>query len=217
LLAALQAGRADIIVAESLDRFSRDLEHIASFFKRSVFQNIRIHTLAEGEISELHVGLKGVMGSLYLKDLADKTRRGLEGRIHAGRCTGSAPYGYTVDRKMREDGELDRGRRAIDPATAIVVRRIFADYAAGGSPCKIAQALNAEGIRGPGGGIWYDASIRGREKRRDGILRNALYVGKIVWRRRLSLKDPVTGVRLRRDAAADSFVTGDAPRAADHQ
>jgi DNA invertase Pin-like site-specific DNA recombinase len=211
LLAALRTGAFDIVVAESLDRFSRDLEHIAAFFKQTAFQNVRIHTLAEGEISELHVGLKGVMGALYLKDLADKTRRGLEGRVHAGRCTGSPPYGYTVVRKMRDDGELDRGLRAIDQLAASVVRRIFTEYAAGVSPSKIARALNAEGVRGPSGGIWYDASIRGREKRRDGILRNALYAGRIVWRRRLSLKDPVTGARLRRDASPDSFVAADAP------
>jgi hypothetical protein len=78
------------------------MEHIAAFFKQSVFRDVRIHTLAEGDISELHVGLKGVMGALYLKDLADKSRRGLEGRIHAGRCTGSPPYGYAVVRKMRD-------------------------------------------------------------------------------------------------------------------
>jgi DNA invertase Pin-like site-specific DNA recombinase len=211
MLAAMQAGAFDVVVAESLDRFSRDMEHIAAFFKQSVFRDVRIHTLAEGDISELHVGLKGVMGALYLKDLADKTRRGLEGRIHAGRCTGSPPYGYAVVRKMRDDGELDRGLREIDAAAASVVRRIFSDYAAGTSPCRIARTLNAEGIPGPGGGIWYDTSIRGREKRRDGILRNALYAGTNVWRRRLTLKDPTTGARLRRDANPDSFITAEVP------
>ncbi len=35
--------------------------------------------------------------------------------------------------------------------------------------------------------------IRGREKRRDGILRNTLYAGRIVWRRRLSLSWPGRG------------------------
>ena len=33
----------------------------------------------EGWITEIHIGLKGTMGQLYLKDLADKTRRGLAG------------------------------------------------------------------------------------------------------------------------------------------
>ena len=38
-------------------------------------------TLAEGEISELHVGLKGTMNALFLKDLAAKTYCGLRGRV----------------------------------------------------------------------------------------------------------------------------------------
>ena len=89
------------------------------------------------------------MGALYLKDLADKTRRGLEGRVHAGRCTGGPAYGYSVVRKLKDDGEPDRGLRAIDPEQAVVVRRIFEAYAAGASPRRIARTLNAEGIKGP--------------------------------------------------------------------
>jgi hypothetical protein len=41
-----------------------------------------------GEITELHVGLKGTMNALFLKDLADKTRRGLRGRIEKWRSGG---------------------------------------------------------------------------------------------------------------------------------
>jgi DNA invertase Pin-like site-specific DNA recombinase len=124
LLAALRASTFDVVLAESLDRFSRDLEHIALFFKQCVFHKVRIHTLAEGDVSELHIGLKGTMGALYLKDLAEKTRRGLEGRVYAGRSTGAPAYGYTVVRKFREDGQLDRGLREIDPQQAVVVKRL---------------------------------------------------------------------------------------------
>jgi len=40
------------------------------------FADVSIMTLAEGEISELHVGLKGTMNALFLKDRArqDPTR-----------------------------------------------------------------------------------------------------------------------------------------------
>jgi hypothetical protein len=34
---------------------------------------VSIVTLAEGDITHLHVGLKGTMNALFLKDLADKT------------------------------------------------------------------------------------------------------------------------------------------------
>jgi site-specific DNA recombinase len=58
---------------------------------------VRIVTLAHGELSEWHVGLKGTMNSLFLKDLANKTRRGLRGRIEEGESGGGnslRPSGY---------------------------------------------------------------------------------------------------------------------------
>jgi len=211
MLAALRSGSVQIVLAESLDRFSRDLEHIAAFHKQCIFHQVRIHTVGEGDISELHIGLKGTMGALYLKDLAEKTRRGLEGRIHAGRCTGTPPYGYSVVRQLRGDGELDRGLRTIDPAKAAIVRRVFEAYAAGASPRRIALALNADGIPGPGGGIWFDSTILGRPMRGDGLLRNSLYVGRLVWRRRINVKDPTSGAKLRRNASPDAVVATDVP------
>ena len=85
-------------------------------------------------MNELHIGLKGTMGALYLKDLADKTRRGLRGRVEAGKSGGGNAYGYDVVRKVDADGELVRGDRQINEFEAGVVRRIFNDYAAGKSP-----------------------------------------------------------------------------------
>src|SRR5262249_46765565 len=114
-------------------------------FKLMSFAGIRIVTLAEGEISELHIGLKGTMNALFLKDLDDKTRGGLRGRVELGRSGGGLCYGYTIV----ENGE--RGGREILQAEAAVVRRIFADFAAGKSPRRIAAELNRGGTPGPGG------------------------------------------------------------------
>ena len=52
-------GQFDVVVSEALDRLSRDQEHVAGLFKQLQFSQVRIVTVAEGEISELHVGLKG--------------------------------------------------------------------------------------------------------------------------------------------------------------
>ena len=71
-------------------------------------------TLSEGEIGELHIGFKGTMGALYLKDLADKTRRGLRGRVEAGLSGGGNSYGYDVVTKFAANGEPDRGERRIN-------------------------------------------------------------------------------------------------------
>lgn len=71
-----RAGEFDVLVAEFLDRLSRDQEDIASIYKRLRFAGVRIVTLSEDEISELHIGRKGTIGALFLKDLGEKTRRG---------------------------------------------------------------------------------------------------------------------------------------------
>ena len=214
LLAHLRGTKCDIVLAESLDRFSRDQEHIAAFYKQVSFAGARIFTLSEGEVSELHIGLKGTMGALYLKDLAAKTHRGLAGRVLAGRCLGTVSYGYRKIRQLDQNGEPERGLREIDDTHAIVVRRIFANYADGLSPRAIARALNDEGVPGPSGGIWYDTAIRGRPKRSDGMLRNELYVGRFVWNRLHNTKDPIDGTRVRRANADADLVAYDMPELA---
>jgi DNA invertase Pin-like site-specific DNA recombinase len=69
IISGATRGSFDVVVAEALDRLSRDQEDVAGLFKRLQFANVKIITLAEGEISELHVGLKGTMNALFLKDL----------------------------------------------------------------------------------------------------------------------------------------------------
>ena len=111
---------------------------------------MNIVTLAEGDITHLHVGLKGTMNALFLKDLADKTRRGLRGRVEFGRSGGGLCYGYKVTRATH-DGAATTGNREIVPVETEVILRIFRDYAAGVSPKSIAKRLNAERCPGPKG------------------------------------------------------------------
>ena len=92
LLQDARQRKFDIVLAEALDRISRDQADIATLFKHLRFAGVQIVTLAEGEISELHVGLKGTMNALFLKDLAAKTHRGLQGRVEKGKAGGRAQY-----------------------------------------------------------------------------------------------------------------------------
>ncbi|BCH29317.1 resolvase [Mesorhizobium sp. L-8-10] len=203
--------RFDVVLTESLDRLSRDQEDIAGFYKRMRFAGIAIVTLSEGEVSELHIGLKGTMGALYLKDLADKTRRGLRGRVEEGKSGGGLCFGYDVVKQFDASGKAIRGERKINEAEAAVARRIFADYLAGQSSRTIAMALNREGIPGPQGKEWGPTTIHGNPKRGVGILNNELYVGKLVWNRLRYLKDPDTGKRVSRLNPEGEWVTQDVP------
>jgi site-specific DNA recombinase len=83
LLVAAQAQQFDAVLTESIDRLSRDLEDIAGLHKRLAYWGVKIVTLADGEVGKLHVGLKGIIASIYLDDLAQKTRRGQVGRVRA--------------------------------------------------------------------------------------------------------------------------------------
>ena len=182
-----------------------------ALFKRLSFAGIRIVTLAEGEIGELHVGLKGTMNALYLKDLADKTRRGLRGRVEAGASGGGNSYGYDVVHEPGPDGSVVRGGRRINPDEAAVVRRIFRDYAHGLSPKRIAYALNAEGVASPSGTAWGSSTLNGNAERGTGILNNELYIGRLVWNRLRYVKDPDTGKRVSRLNPPAQWVVQDVP------
>jgi site-specific DNA recombinase len=194
-----------------MDRLSRDQEDIAGLFKRMAFAGVTIVTLSEGEVTNLHVGLKGSTNALFLKDLADKVRRGLGGRVALGKSGGGNSFGYDVVKQLGGDGQPLRGDRRINEAEANVIRRIFRDYGAGKSPKKIAFELNAEGIAGPSGGAWGFSSILGSPKRGNGILNNELYIGRIVWNRQRFIKDPETGKRVSRLNPRGEWVVQEVP------
>jgi site-specific DNA recombinase len=211
LLEDARACRFDVVVAEALDRLSRDQADTANFYKHLTFQGIRIVTLAEGEISELHVGLKGTMNAIFLKDLAHKTRRGLRGRVELGRSGGGLCYGYDVVCETTADGRLHPGARRIDAAQAEVVRKIFDAFALGRSPRRIAFELNRAGVPGPSNSGWGTSTINGNAARGTGILNNELYIGRLIWNRLRYLKDPMTGKRVSRLNPESEWVIHDVP------
>ena len=211
LLADAQAGRFDIVLAEALDRVSRDQADVATLFKHLQFARVPLVTLAEGEISELHVGLKGTMNALFLKDLAKKTHRGLRGRVEKGFSAGAVGYGYRMIRRLSSEGELVRGEREIEPVEALIVERIFAEFAAGKSPGAIARDLNADGVPGPKGIAWRDTTIRGDVRRGTGILNNELYAGVRTWNHKHSVKDPSSGKEIMRLNPESEWIRNEVP------
>ncbi|MBU3889762.1 recombinase family protein [Methylosinus sp. KRF6] len=204
-------GKFVVVLAEAMDRLSRDQEDIAGLFKRMAFANVRIVTLAEGDVTHLQVGLKGTMNALFLKDLADKTRRGLRGRVEEGKSGGGLCFGYDVVKQFAASGEPIRGDRTINETEAAVVRRIFTDYLAGKSSRTIAFQLNSEGVPGPQGADWGPTTIHGNPKRGVGVLNNELYIGRLVWNRLRYLKDPDTGKRVSRLNPESEWIVQDVP------
>ena len=211
LIQDAMAGQFDQVLAEDLDRLSRDQEDIAGFYKRMEFSGIRIFTLTDGIITDLHIGLKGTMSARFLKDLAEKTHRGLRGRVEKGKSGGGNSYGYDVIHTPLSNGEIEVGDRTVNEDQAAIVNRIFNEYLAGRSPKKIALGLNNDGIASPSGKGWGPSTIYGNRERGTGILNNELYIGRMVWNRLRYLKDPETRKRVLRMNPQEDWVIHDVP------
>ena len=211
LLRESRSGSFDIVMSEALDRLSRNQADIATIFQTLSFADVMIETVTEGAISEMHIGLKGTMNALFLKDLAVKTHRGLKGRALAGKSAGGLTYGYSAVHAIAPNGELIRGDRVINTDEASVVRRIFQDYAKGISPKKIAEALNIQGVPGPQGGEWGASTISGNRERGTGIINNEVYIGRQIWNRLRYVKDPQTGKRISRLNPESDWVITEVP------
>ena len=114
---------------------------------------------------------------------------------------------------MPDTGAVARvhGKRKINEAEAVIVRRIFAEFAAGKSPRRIAVDLNRDRIAGPRGGEWDASTINGNAARGTGILNNELYIGRLVWSRLRYVKDPATGKRISRLNEARRWVVHEVP------
>ena len=211
LLADARTGAFDVVVAEALDRMSRDQADVSALFKHLQFARVMIVTIAEGEVNELHVGLKGTMNALFLKDLAAKTHRGLRGRVEKGRSGGGLCYGYDVVTTFDAAGEPVRGERTINEVEAQTVRRVFREFASGVSPRTIARRLNAENIPCPSGKLWTDSTVRGQVKRGTGLINNELYIGRLVWNRLRYVKNPETGKRVSRINPRGEWIVTEVP------
>ncbi|MDR6116447.1 DNA invertase Pin-like site-specific DNA recombinase [Sphingomonas sp. SORGH_AS789] len=183
MLAAVEAGEVDLIVCESLDRLARDAEDVAWLGKKLPYHRVQLHTISEGRVDEIKFAVAGLMGAIFLKHLVDKTLRGMEAAVLAGRFPGGRAYGYKRVIQLDAKGELVRGLLAIDEAKADMVRQIYKWFAGGLSSVDIATRLNAEGIPAPRGGEWNASTIRGDHKKLVGILNNPLYTGRLVWKR----------------------------------
>lgn len=179
------------LVVESLDRLSRDQADLSNLYKRLTFLGIEIREVHGGKATPINTAVRGLVGAIYLADLADKTRRGMSGRVRDGKSAGGRAYGYRP--VPGQPGELE-----IVEHEAEAVRRIYAAYAAGESPRAIAGTLNLEGVPPPRGVRWNASTINGSRVRGNGILGNALYRGEIVWNKVRMVKDPDTGRRVSR-------------------
>lgn len=188
MLKAIENGEFQFLIAESIERLSRNQGDLAKLYELCQFHGVKIITLSEGNnIDEMFIAVKGMQSAFFLKDLSYKTKRGLRGRVRAGKNAGSCPYGYrpSYEIDLLTNKKVTGILNKVDHECAVVVD-IFVWYIEGMSPGSIAKRLNDKGISGPGGRLWRISTIRT-------ILGNETYAGRRTWGKTRNVKDPSTG------------------------
>ena len=204
LLADASNQKFDVIIVEALDRLARDMEDLAGMHKRMSFLGIKIMAVHEGEANTVIVGLRGLVSQLFREDNVHKVRRGMAGRVKGGLSAGGKAYGYKPD-------HANKGQLKVVQEEAKVVRRVFEAYAAGTSPKEISRQLTVEGVPAPRGKVWSPSAICGWANRGTGMLRNPIYVGRIVWNKNRMVKNPDTGKRVSRPNPENEWHSVDVP------
>ena len=193
LIEDARAHRFDSVCIEGLDRLARSQADMAWLYRELRFLGIDLYSLEDGQVDALHAAIKGILNEMFIDNIGAKTRRGHIEALHDHRVIGSSVYGYRIDNIISEDGKPVRGLRAVEPGEAKVVRRIYRLYLDGMSPTRIVRLLDREGVPGPDGEPWDAGIVRGRKQ--NGILRNEVYRGLLIYGRTRSRRHPETGIR----------------------
>ena len=197
-----------VILLDDTSRLSRSLSDALRIIERLNFAGVRVVAVSQGidsqdQQAEVLVAVHGLVDSLYIKELAQKTHRGLEGKALRGLSAGGRCYGYSSE--QTDDGVAFK----VNKSEAAVVRRIFRMSAEGQALKTIAKALNAEGIQSPRprkgrpAAGWCPTGIRE-------MLYNERYTGRIFWNRSRFVKVPGTNRRVRRPRPPEEWCIVDA-------
>ncbi len=194
LIEDARARRFDAVYVEALDRLARNQADMAWLYRELRFLGIDLYSLEDGQVDALHAGIKAIVSEMFIDNIGAKTRRGQIEAVHDLRLIGSSVYGYRIANRIDDSsGKPIRGLRIVEPGEAEVVRRIYRLYLDGMSPTQIVRLLNREGVPGPDGNPWEVGIVRGHTH--NGILRNELYCGRLIYGRTRSRRHPDTGRR----------------------
>lgn len=160
-----ERGRFDCVLLWKMDRFARNRYDSAMYKYKLKKNGVRIfyakETIPDGPEGIILESVMEGYAEYYSENLAQNIKRGyydsaLELKTMGRRCLGlkTGP---------------DR-RYAIDQAEALIVRRIFEEYATGERAKDIVERLNADGYRTSRGGKFNKNSLRR-------ILSNKKYIG----------------------------------------
>jgi site-specific DNA recombinase len=212
----------EVLLVDDTSRLSRKTRDALEIFERLSFAGVRLVAISQGidsqnEQADLLVQVHGMVDSLYVKELATKTRRGMEGTLLRGMHAGGRCFGYRnvpIEDATHNDEHgrpmIVGVRLAVSEDEAQIVRRIFALYAAGASLKRIAKLLNGEGVKSPRpqhgrtSQSWCPSSIRV-------LLRNDRYRGCVIWGKTRKIRSADTGRKVYRRREKSEWVMREFP------
>jgi site-specific DNA recombinase len=149
--------------------------------------------------------VQGVIAEYEKAKIAERYRRGKLFRARAGEIvTWKASYGY---RRIARSAATGAAHHEVYEPEAAVVRRIFADRAAGITVREICRRLNADGVPSPTGKPTWGHSTLCR------LLRNEAYIGRVYYNRTESVPDRRPTRRTRQvPRGRDEWIPIDCPR-----
>ena len=196
---AAEDKQFDAVLVDDSSRLSRDNQYFNTLLCLFQYWGIALISVGDGlDMREEHAKVayqfRGIINELYLTDLKKKTHRGQMGQVLRGFSVGHHGYGYTTvpegEAKYDTKGRLraEGFKLVIVPDEARVIQRIFRSFIECKAITKIAQELNDEHVptkvRLKGG---WSLSTLAR------ILKDEKYVGRFIWNRTITVKDPLTG------------------------
>ena len=171
----IRAARAkdrafDTILVHKWDRFARSREDsivYKSLLQREGVQVISVtETIDDGGsgMGMLMEAITEAYAEFYSINLGREVKKGMTERARRGELQATPSFGYRlVDHVLTPD-----------PEEAPIVRKIFADWCAGGKLGAMAKELNAQGVRTHRGNPFENRTV-------EYILRNPVYIGKLRW------------------------------------
>lgn len=165
MLELARNGGADMIYTKSVSRFARNYAEAITIIRELrdigvpiIFEKENINTLDPK--CELILSVMASLAEEELRSMSENQKWAVRKRFAEGKPDCSRTYGYRVV----------NNHLVIDQTEAIGVRRIYELYLQGYGATKIAQILDAEGIKTLKDGAWSSMSVRG-------ILFYEVYIG----------------------------------------
>jgi site-specific DNA recombinase len=181
----IRAGAVDVLLAHSIDRLSREPEHLYVVLSEAQHHGVAVEfvqeVLDQTPEGQLLTFVRGWAAKLERSKIRERTMRGKRARVMRGCLLPSKQplYGYA----WADAGQGAKERYVVDPETAWVVRRCFDAVLSGQTLRQIAAGLTQDGIHTRAGRrtAWTFPMVKA-------LLSNEMYTGR-AWANRWRFQD----------------------------